>query len=215
MSPEMKIIVSSVLTRRNNLRKLDIQAPISDSTISNNVQMYSISENLQASSNGVRSLGSVFISYSRKDYYFAESLTFALIQRDVAAWLDVKDLRPGVDWEQRLESAIDTASRLVVVVSPDSLMLCARDCRMEACIGPRHTSHSCVLQRKQGTAGAGRNASREFSRPVQAGSRFAGGPTDGTIQKGPGRISAVAFAPDRWRNRFFVVGHGLAAYGAC
>ena len=67
------------------------------------------------------SLGSVFISYSRKDYYFAESLTFALIQRDVAAWLDVKDLRPGVDWEQRLESAIDTASCLVVVVSPDSL----------------------------------------------------------------------------------------------
>ena len=64
--------------------------------------------------------GSVFISYSRKDYYFAESLTFALIQRDVAAWLDVKDLRPGVDWEQRLESAIDTASHLVLVASPDS-----------------------------------------------------------------------------------------------
>ena len=83
--------------------------------------MYSISENLQASSNGVRSLGSVFISYSRKDYYFAESLTFALIQKDVAAWLDVKDLRPGVDWEQRLESAIDTASHLVLVASPDSL----------------------------------------------------------------------------------------------
>lgn len=83
--------------------------------------MYSISENLQASSNGVRSLSSVFISYSRKDYYFAESLTFALIQRDVAAWLDVKDLRPGVDWEERLESAIDTASHLVLVASPDSL----------------------------------------------------------------------------------------------
>jgi len=83
--------------------------------------MYSVSENLQASSNEIRNLGSVFISYSRKDYYFAESLTFALIQRDVAAWLDVKDLRPGVDWEQRLESAIDTASHLVLVASPDSL----------------------------------------------------------------------------------------------
>jgi hypothetical protein len=83
--------------------------------------MYSISENLHASSKEIRSLGPVFISYSRKDYYFAESLTFALIQRDVAAWLDVKDLRPGVDWEQRLESAIDTASHLVLVASPDSL----------------------------------------------------------------------------------------------
>ena len=83
--------------------------------------MDSVSENLQASSNEIRSLGSVFISYSRKDYYFAESLTFALIQKDVAAWLDVKDLQPGVDWEQRLESAIDTASHLVLVASPDSL----------------------------------------------------------------------------------------------
>jgi hypothetical protein len=83
--------------------------------------MHSVPENLQASSNTTRSPGSVFISYSRKDYYFAESLTFALIQRDVAAWLDVKELRPGVDWEQRLESAIDTASHLVLVASPDSL----------------------------------------------------------------------------------------------
>ena len=83
--------------------------------------MHSAPENLQASSNIIRSLGSVFISYSRKDYYFAESLTFSLIQRDVAAWLDVKDLRPGVDWEERLESAIDTASHLVLVASPDSL----------------------------------------------------------------------------------------------
>ena len=83
--------------------------------------MHSAPENLRASSNIIRSLGSVFISYSRKDYYFAESLTFSLIQRDVAAWLDVKDLRPGVDWEERLESAIDTASHLVLVASPDSL----------------------------------------------------------------------------------------------
>jgi hypothetical protein len=83
--------------------------------------MYSVPENLQASSNITASGGSVFISYSRRDYYFAESLTFALIQRDVAAWLDVKDLRPGVNWEERLESAIDTASHLVLVASLDSL----------------------------------------------------------------------------------------------
>jgi hypothetical protein len=79
--------------------------------------MDSSSENRLAS----QSPGSVFISYSRRDYYFAESLTFSLIQRDVAAWLDVKDLRPGVDWQHRLESAIDNASHLVLVASPDSL----------------------------------------------------------------------------------------------
>ena len=125
------------------------------------VQMYSAPENLQALSNEVRSLGSVFISYSRKDYYFAESLTLALIQRNVPAWLDVKDLRPGVDWEQQLESALS-----------------ARGCRMEARVGPGHTSCSCRPKGKQGTTGAGRNAVREFSLPVQGGSKFAGGPTE-------------------------------------
>ena len=83
--------------------------------------MHFVPENLHASSNITRSTGGVFISYSRKDYYFAESLTFSLIQRDVAAWLDVKDLQPGVDWEERLQSAIDNASHLVLVASPDSL----------------------------------------------------------------------------------------------
>ena len=79
------------------------------------------SEKTPTSPKRADTIGSVFISYSRKDYYFAESLTFALLERNVAAWLDVKDLRPGVDWEQRLESAIDAASCLVVVVSRDSL----------------------------------------------------------------------------------------------
>ena len=83
--------------------------------------MHFVPKNLHASSDMTRSTGGVFISYSRKDYYFAESLTFSLIQRDVAAWLDVKDLRPGVDWEERLQSAIDNASHLVLVASPDSL----------------------------------------------------------------------------------------------
>ena len=83
--------------------------------------MHFAPENLPGSSKITRGTGGVFISYSRKDYYFAESLTFSLIQRDVAAWLDVKDLRPGVDWEERLQSAIDNASHLVLVASPDSL----------------------------------------------------------------------------------------------
>ena len=63
----------------------------------------------------------VFISYSRKDYYFAESLAFHLLQRDIGAWLDAKDLSPGVDWLEGIEAAIDAASCLLLVVSPASL----------------------------------------------------------------------------------------------
>ncbi|NJD08134.1 MAG: toll/interleukin-1 receptor domain-containing protein [Methylococcaceae bacterium] len=63
----------------------------------------------------------VFISYSRKDYYFAESLAFHLMTAGFSAWLDVKDLVPGTEWRQEIDRAIDEASCFIVVVSPDSL----------------------------------------------------------------------------------------------
>lgn len=62
----------------------------------------------------------VFISYSRRDYYFAESLAFQLIKHDIDVWLDSKDLEPSTDWSEAIESAIDAASCLILVVSPDS-----------------------------------------------------------------------------------------------
>jgi TIR domain len=60
----------------------------------------------------------VFISYSRKDYYFAESLAFHLLNRKVPVWLDVKDLKPGVDWQRDLEAAVAAASTVILVGSP-------------------------------------------------------------------------------------------------
>jgi hypothetical protein len=62
-----------------------------------------------------------FLSYSRKDYYFAESLAFHLLRQDVPVWLDVRDLEPGKDWERSLEDALDAASAVVLVASPASL----------------------------------------------------------------------------------------------
>ena len=63
----------------------------------------------------------LFISYSRKDYYFAESLAFHLLRRGVPAWLDVKDLSPGGFWESDLEAALDAAACFVLVASPESV----------------------------------------------------------------------------------------------
>lgn len=62
----------------------------------------------------------VFISYSRKDYYFAESLARHLSNRGVPVWFDVKDLSPGRAWEQDLEAALDRAPAMVLVASPKS-----------------------------------------------------------------------------------------------
>ena len=63
----------------------------------------------------------LFLSYSRKDYYFAESLAFHLLRQGVPVWLDVRDLEPGKDWERGLEEALDAAPVVVLVVSPDSM----------------------------------------------------------------------------------------------
>jgi hypothetical protein len=51
--------------------------------------------------------GQIFISYSRQDYYLAESLSLQLASRGVSAWMDVLELQPGADWERSLFDAID------------------------------------------------------------------------------------------------------------
>jgi len=70
---------------------------------------------------GVTRPAPVFISYSRQDYYFAESLTHHLCRLGVPAWKDVKDLVPGGDWEQQLFKAIDDCGTLLLVASPAAL----------------------------------------------------------------------------------------------
>ena len=63
----------------------------------------------------------LFISYSRKDYYFAESLAFHLLKSGVSVWFDAKDLSPGEFWKRDLETALDRASCLILVASAHSL----------------------------------------------------------------------------------------------
>jgi hypothetical protein len=63
----------------------------------------------------------VFISYSRRDYYFAESLTFHLHRAGVRAWMDVLELVPGSDWECALFESIDTCAVFVLVASPAAI----------------------------------------------------------------------------------------------
>ena len=65
--------------------------------------------------------GRVFISYSRRDYYFAESLTLRLRERGVTAWMDVLELQPGASWEAALHAAIDDCAAFVLVASPAAL----------------------------------------------------------------------------------------------
>ena len=63
----------------------------------------------------------VFISYSRKDFYFAESLAFHLAERGIANWLDANHLAPGGEWSEEIDRALDEAQTVVVVVTPASV----------------------------------------------------------------------------------------------
>jgi WD40 repeat protein len=63
----------------------------------------------------------VFISYSRKDTAFADSLVAALLERGFNAYLDKKDIAPGEDWKDRLGKLIEAADTVVFLLSPDSI----------------------------------------------------------------------------------------------
>ncbi len=63
----------------------------------------------------------LFISYSRRDYYLAESLSLQLTQHGLPAWMDVLELQPGADWERSLFDAIDGCAVFMLLVSPAAL----------------------------------------------------------------------------------------------
>lgn len=60
-----------------------------------------------------------FISYSRRDYYTAESLHSSLTELapDVDTWIDVRNLQLGEDWAVRIDDAIRSADVFVLVQS--------------------------------------------------------------------------------------------------
>ncbi|GAB2959605.1 TIR domain-containing protein [Saccharothrix stipae] len=64
----------------------------------------------------------VFVSYSRRDFYFAEALTSELAATGrVRPWLDVANLRPGTDWSAAIDAALDESDAVILVASPAAL----------------------------------------------------------------------------------------------
>lgn len=63
----------------------------------------------------------VFISYSRKDRDFVQSLHRALEDAKRQTWVDWEDIPPSAEWLKRICSAIDEADTFVFVLSPDSV----------------------------------------------------------------------------------------------
>ena len=62
-----------------------------------------------------------FISYSRRQLYFAESLALHLQKEGIDAWFDLQQLQAGTVWSEGLKNGVSEASLMVLVVSQASL----------------------------------------------------------------------------------------------
>ena len=96
-------------------------------------------ETLERSVQGTESRPKVFISYSRKDLAFAQTLVDVLAERGFDAFLDKTDIAPGEPWKERLGGLIAAADTVVFVVSPDSVAssVCTWELEESARLGKR------------------------------------------------------------------------------
>jgi len=62
-------------------------------------------------------MGFTFISYSRKQLYFAESIVLKLQEAGFEIWFDLQKLEPGVHWANALAEGYGNCERLVFIAS--------------------------------------------------------------------------------------------------
>jgi hypothetical protein len=63
----------------------------------------------------------VFISYSRRQLYFAESLALHLQNAGLGVWFDLQQLNPGEDWQSEIQRGLDDYTALVLIASQSAL----------------------------------------------------------------------------------------------
>lgn len=62
-------------------------------------------------------MGYIFVSYSRKQMYFAEAVSLHLQQAGFEVWFDLQKLGPGVDWAPTLKDGYSNCEKLVLIAS--------------------------------------------------------------------------------------------------
>jgi hypothetical protein len=63
----------------------------------------------------------VFLSYSKKDHFFAELADIKLSAAGISLWRDQGQLRAGADWRQGIEKGIADSVAVVVALSTNSV----------------------------------------------------------------------------------------------
>ena len=65
-------------------------------------------------------MSTVFLSYSKKDYFFAELAQIKLSEAGITLWRDQGQLRAGRDWRQGLETGIADSLAVLAALSANS-----------------------------------------------------------------------------------------------
>jgi hypothetical protein len=92
-----------------------------------------------------KSRGIVFISYSRSDAGFADSLKAALSARGFEPLLDRTNIYPFEDWWRRIQSLMIKADAVIFVLSPDAIssMTCRKEVRFAASLNKHFVPIVC------------------------------------------------------------------------
>jgi hypothetical protein len=62
----------------------------------------------------------IFVSYSSKDEAIVQQIVKKLLERGLPLWIDVRNLVSGDDWEKSIRDAINHASVILVMMSPNA-----------------------------------------------------------------------------------------------
>ncbi len=63
----------------------------------------------------------VFLCYNSSDTPAACQLALQLSERGVRAWLDIWELRPGLSWQQAIETQIENTKTVAVLIGQDGI----------------------------------------------------------------------------------------------
>ncbi len=66
-------------------------------------------------------MSTVFISYCRRDHFFAELARLKLAEAKIPVWVDKTNLRAGDDWRKEIDRGISDSFVVVVALSADSV----------------------------------------------------------------------------------------------
>src|ERR1700741_1401553 len=65
-------------------------------------------------------VGHVFISHASENQAEANALVALIEAKGMAAWIAPRDVRPGLDYSEELQHALETCTAFVVLVTDDA-----------------------------------------------------------------------------------------------